>query len=335
MPDEPREPVGTAAPIPGSGNPPPEGETGTGWDQPNNEPAGGEPPASPPDGGTPAPVTDGGTPPATPPAAAPPSLPEGALSAEEATRLRADMQTFRQMAEHYQGQLNQFQQPQGTPPPVTPAGAAEGAPPPSFFDSIPIPPIDLSKLPPGVKPPNQWENQEDVHRFQEYAQQHRLTAMSKGIGEAMGKEMDRIYQSVLLPQFKRIGSVIQALEQGFVKAQHKDFDEVTKEALGEMFVMDPSGNVVGIKNPALVRYIRESPMPSMALYNYALSRRAPKAIADATRAGAKTVIDGLDRKPKPPTKPPSTGAPAVSGDLDWDTPPETADAILRKRGIIV
>ena len=149
------------------------------------------------------------------------------------------------------------------------------------------------------------------------------------------QELGRAYNESIVPQFNRFNNVIKALEQHLVKNTYKDFDAVTKPAIEELFVLNPKGEVVGVKNPALLRYIQESPMPSFALYDYALSRRAPQAIAEARTTRTKELLENLNRKPKGPTVPPGSSAGgAAPTELDWETPPDIAEEMLAKRGLI-
>ncbi len=241
---------------------------------------------------------------------------------KERDAVRADMETHRQMAEFYQAQLNdrltvgeREAQVGKLPEPAKPGTPAEGA-------------IDLLKiqLPAGVKGPNEWQDQNEMVPWL----QHVTGVMTAPIVE---KNLQESYEKNILPTFKRMNEVVGAIEEAFVKQLHPDFDDVTKDALSDLFVMDPSGKVLSVKNPALLNYIRQSPMPKKALYDYALRKKAPQIIKDTKTKTTKDLLAAIDAKPKVTQVKPGIGG-AAPATLDWDTPATVADQILEKKGLI-
>jgi len=232
------------------------------------------------------------------------------------TQLEADIATHQRMSEFYQLQLNERLTPEQARAQTAPTQPSSQA----RQDAA-------EQLPANVLPPNKWEHQGQMADYINHAAETRATKVAQA-------QLQDAYKSVILPQLQQIGKVFRALEQFVVKSQNKDFDEVTKDAIGELFTLDPKGNVLGVKNKALLNYIQGNEMPSRALYEYALSRRAPKAIAEAKKTQTKELLDGLDRKPKPTIAPASTGRAPSDDTLDWNTSKEEAEQKLAKRGII-
>lgn len=231
--------------------------------------------------------------------------------------LQAELETVKQRADFYQTQFNERylseaertaqggQQGQpGAQQPV--AGAAQ-------------PPAGPDQLPEGVLPPEEWTTQSDMVPYFEHSQ---------------NKQIQQVYQKSIKPMFDRINQVVGAMEDMVVNSQFKDFKEVTGKVMADLFTLDPSGKVVGIKDPATLSWIQQSPMPRLALYKYAQSKKAPELIKQAKQDATTDLLNQINQKPKITAPVGGGGSGRASAALDWDTPKDQADALLGQKGLI-
>jgi hypothetical protein len=71
------------------------------------------------------------------------------------------------------------------------------------------------------------------------------------------------------------------------------------------------------------------------MYDYGLTRRAPKQIQKASREATKKAVKKLASRPKAPVQPKGSQKPkGAVAELDWDTPRNVAEKVLAKRRLI-
>jgi len=237
---------------------------------------------------------------------------------------------MQEMAEFYQRQYNELvaqQQPGTAPAPAQPGTASAAA------DSTAAAPAPDGKLPPGIKGPGEWDTQEEMAAYYDHVATTRAQAMVR-TEIATARE-------AISSQFQAMAKQYGHFEDMLVRSIHKDFDAVTKPVMAELFVSDHEGNIwtdpqgnPKVKNPALLNWIRQSPSPRKALYDYALSRQAPGKITEAVRTTTKQLLTALDTRPKGPTQPRQAGGDNRAVSLDWNTPKDVADRVLAERGVI-
>jgi hypothetical protein len=92
--------------------------------------------------------------------------------------------------------------------------------------------------------------------------------------------------------------------------------------------------VFGVKNPALLSYIRAQKNPYLALYQHGLTIKAPNKIKAGVDKATKQALKAIGAKPTGPTRPASSANAAPAAELDWDTPPAQAEKVLHKRGLL-
>lgn len=236
------------------------------------------------------------------------------------------------MAEFYQAKVNEAvngpPSVPGPPPgqaPGQPSGQPPGQPPGQVPGQNPQVP---GELPQDVVGPESWNNQTEQAGWITH------TARQEAEGVA-ANYMQQGYEHTIVPVFNKFNESIIAMQDNLVKLMKPDYDEVTKGLDEQLFTMNPAGDVIGIKNPALVQFFRDSSIPALAKYEYALSRKAPEKIKAGVQAETKAVVDGLVNRPTSPTTPARESAANVPKDLlDWDTPTAEAEGILGKRGLI-
>ena len=245
--------------------------------------------------------------------------------------LSAEREQLQRGIEFYQNQYNELvAQVQGVAPatgdPARPA-AQPGTAPANAPGQTPAP------LPQGIKGPGEWEDQTEMAAYFDHA----VSAKAQPL---VRQELAQAYQQAIAPQIQSINKWVGALEEMVVKAQHPDFDDVVGSVMSEMFVTDHEGKIWNdpagnpkVKNQALLNYIRQSPMPRMALYNYGVSKRAPQKIADTVTSTTEQLLKAINTRPKGPTVPRQAGGGAKPVELDWDTPKDQVDQYFKEHGI--
>ena len=264
----------------------------------------------------------------TPEGQQPPGTPPGPIPYERFQQVNGELVTTKQMAEFYQKAYNELvAQQQGVTPP---APAQPGTAAPNAADSNATPGTTAPSLPAGIKGPGEWETQEDMAAYHDHAAK---TAAQTLVGQ--------VYERQIAPQMQAMSKFMGSLEDMVIHSVHKDFDEVTTPVMSELFVTDHEGKVwtdpqgnPKVKNPALLNWLRQSPSPRKALYDYALSKRAPEKITEAVQNTTKQLLTALDTRPKGPTQPRQAGGDNRSASLDWDTPRDVADKVLSEAGVI-
>ena len=128
------------------------------------------------------------------------------------------------------------------------------------------------------------------------------------------------------------------MQEEIVRSRHPDYDETVKAVVGDIFILDPQGNVLGVKNPSLLNYFRAQVNPHEAMYSHGLnksaSKRVPQQIKEGTQKATRETLDRITAKPKGPTMPKGGGSPGEHLNLDWNTPPDVVEKILDKRGLL-
>ena len=233
-----------------------------------------------------------------------------------------EIDTVKQMAEFYQSAYNELvaKVQGGTAPAATEPGATAA---PGAVATEP------GKLPDGIKGPGEWDNQQE------------MDAYNRHMATTEAQKVTRSEIAQITPVIQQLNKFAGALEDMLVRSIHKDFDEVTQPVMAELFVTDSEGKVwtdpqgqPKVKNPALLNWLRQSPSPRKALYDYALSKKAPQKITEAVQTTTKQLLTALDTRPKGPTQPKQAGGDVKPTGLDWNTPPEIADKVLQERGLI-
>jgi hypothetical protein len=255
------------------------------------------------------PAADGAKPVAA--AAAPVEVPEVA-------EWKTKAQKAEEIAQYYTNLYNERYNAEITAQAQTPAVAAN-APAAEKEEAF--------KLPEGVLPPEQWKTQED---FSKYAE-----AVAEFKGRTHAQKLVKAEAAKLAPTFQRINQVVDAIADMVIRAQHPDYEDVTKPVIAELFNLDPAGKLLGIKNPALLQFIQHSPLPKLAMYQHGLSLKAPQNIKEATTKATTDLLKNLQSKPKV-TMPASPGSGQVSQPetLDWDTPVDKVDKLLAQARLI-
>jgi hypothetical protein len=262
----------------------------------------------------------------TPDGQQPPSTAPGPIPYERFKEKVDELGTVKQMAEFYQKAYNELVS-QGQAAPAQAPGTQ--TPKPGAADSNSASPgavTEPGKLPAGILGPGEWETQEEMAAYHEHVAR---------------QEIGQVLQQHVAPQMQAINKWVGQLEEMLVRQVHPDFDEVTGAVMGELFVTDHEGKVwtdpqglPKVKNPALLSWIRQSPMPRKALYDYALQKRAPQKITEAVQNNTKQLLTALDTRPKGPTQPRVAAGDNRPVSLDWDTPKDVADRVLSERGVI-
>lgn len=245
------------------------------------------------------------------------TTPEAKIDPAEYESLKAqvaEMEQLKQTAAFYQQLYNEKYQSEQLQQPVnTPKGEEQ------------------TQLPDGVLPPEKWQNQNDMLPYMD----HMITTKAEGM-------LKNAWEQQVVPVVNKLQNYVARLEDVVMRSQYKDFEELVegnkekgiKGVIHDLFTIDPSGKVIGVKDAATVAMIQNSPLPRKALYDYAVSRKAPELIAKQKQETTKNLLNKLDTKPKI-TRPASSAAGANEADtLDWDTPPELAEKILAKKGLI-
>lgn len=254
----------------------------------------------------------------------------GPIPYERFKEVNDKVAALEKMANFYQASYNDLIA--QTQAPASPAQAQPGATAPKTTgteDQNAAPAADAGKLPQGIKGPGEWDTQEEMAAYHDHVATTKAQTMAR-------TEIER----TIAPAMQTINKWVGALEDMVVRSVHPDFDEVTKPVLAELFVTDHEGQVwtdpqgnPKIKNPALLNWIRQSPSPRKALYDYALSKQAPEKITEAVQNTTKQLLTALDTRPKGPLQPRQAAGDNKAVSLDWDTPPATADRILSERGV--
>ena len=259
----------------------------------------------------------------------PPGTAPGPIPYERFQEVNTKATKMQEMAEFYQQQYNDLvAQTQGATPP---AQAKPGEAGPNAADPNAAPgAAEPGKLPAGIKGPGEWDTQEDMAAYHDHVAK---TAAQTLVG--------RVYQQHIAPQMQAMNKFVGTLEDMVIHSVHKDFDEVVTPAMAELFVTDHEGKVwtdpqgnPKVKNPALLNWLRQSPSPRKALYDYALAKRAPQKITEAVQSTTKQLLQALDTRPKGPTQPRQAGGDNKPAALDWDTPRDVADKVLSEQGVI-
>lgn len=145
--------------------------------------------------------------------------------------------------------------------------------------------------------------------------------------------MEEAYTKNLKPVLERVNRSVSKIREHLAKQIHPDYPEVVKEAYDDIFVLDPGGHVVGTKNPALLQYFRSQEFPELAMYEYAMTKRAPQAVKKGTQQATKKALQKLNTRPKVPSKPMGKGKTGALPELGWDDPPDVADKKLKRSGV--
>lgn len=226
------------------------------------------------------------------------------------------------LLEYYQGQVNKLsQQVQNLIATVQKGAAKEG---PGAGKAIPAgPPAELEA------PPEAWETTKDLVAFFDKRNQTL-------IDRAAQAALQRAQTAVLKPTLDRMNAAVHDIISRAIKPQLKDFDDVLGEVTREAFLLDQTGTrIVGVARPDLVNYFRAQPVPMLAMYDYGLSKRAPKQINKASKEAVKKAVKKLSSRPKAPVQPKGKGKPKGSPvELDWDTPRGVAEKIMAKKRLI-
>ena len=173
-------------------------------------------------------------------------------------------------------------------------------------------------------PPEAWDSSQSVVEFFDRRSDRRIS-----------NTLQQAYKENVQPEFTRVNQAIHSLIERVVKPQSKDWDDVIKGVTNELFVLDQTGqNIVGYRNPALLNYFQAQPIPIIAMYDYGLSKRAPKTIADGIKKGTQKAISKITQKPKAPAEIRGKAKIDESDDLDWNAPKDKVEKVLAKKGLI-
>ena len=173
-------------------------------------------------------------------------------------------------------------------------------------------------------PPEAWDSSQSVVEY--------FDRRNKSV---MATSMRQGYENIVEPEFQRVNQAIHSLIERIIKPQTKDWDDVIKGVTNELFILDPAGqNIVGNRNPALLNYFRAQPIPILAMYDYGLSKKAPKAIAEGIKKGTQKAIAKITSKPKAPTEIKGRGQAGPADELDWNTPKDQVEKVLAKKRLL-
>ena len=70
------------------------------------------------------------------------------------------------------------------------------------------------------------------------------------------------------------------------------------------------------------------------MYDYGLSKKAPKAIAEGIKKGTQKAIAKITSKPKAPTEIKGRGQAGPADELDWNTPKDQVEKVLAKKRLL-
>lgn len=232
----------------------------------------------------------------------------------ELTKLQTDMATIKsqlenaqKIAEFYQAQYNNL------------IGKKE--PKEEVKDKGKVSAEDL------LNPPDEWGSTKEVVDF--------FDNRNNSIVE---KAFNQRYQEAILPMFQRADQAISALINYAIKPNKPDWDDIIKEVNNELFITDPTGqHIISEKNPGLLQYFRNQPLPILAMYEYGKNKKAsvenPKIIKNAIQKGTTDTLKKITQKKKGAINIRS-GQEEALPELTFDTPRADAEKILGKRGII-
>jgi uncharacterized coiled-coil protein SlyX/signal recognition particle subunit SEC65 len=178
-------------------------------------------------------------------------------------------------------------------------------------------------------PPANWETTNDLVS---YFDKRTGTMINQHVENTLRKG----YQDAIMPAFNRFNTALHSIIERAVKPQLKDFDDVLGEVTKSVFLLDSKGEkIVGVQNQQLLNYFRAQPVPLLAMYDYGMSRRAPKQIKKATNEAVKKAVKKLGTRPKAPVVPKGKAKPkGPIAELDWNTPRRVAEGILAKKRLI-
>jgi hypothetical protein len=218
-------------------------------------------------------------------------------------QMEADLKQANDMAQFYgqfyQDQIQAQQQPGQQQ--LGPGQVAEGQPPENIIN------------------PGEWDSQEHTADW---------------VNHTVQNQLQQGYQQMVLPALQKITSALQGLQLNNAKAGKEDWDDVYGATMGEIFTMGPDGKVLGVKNPALLNYFQSQGNPFESMYQYGLTKKTPEKIKQQVLDQTQKTVEKLSKRPKGPTQPKSGETPKDTPELDWETPPNEAEKILDKKGLI-
>ena len=187
------------------------------------------------------------------------------------------------------------------------------------------------ELPPNIKGPGKWETQEDEAAYLDHMAGDIVT---RHVPQVAMQATRQVFEQVVTPIIEQITSTMQDLQESYVRNANPDYDDVIKAANEAIFTLGPDGKVFGVKNPALLSYIKSQKNPYLALYNHGLTIKAPNKIKAGVDKATKQALRAIGAKPSGPTRPASSNQMTQEAELDWNTPPRQAEKVLHKRGLL-
>jgi hypothetical protein len=256
-----------------------------------------------------------------------------AMETEKAS-YEAQLKQASEIANFYQNQFNEHlkatqamrgQHPgaQGRQTPGQPAAPMAGAQPPGGM------PMKM-ELPPNIKGPGKWDTQEDEAAYLDHMANH----IQSQVPMVAMQATRQVFEQIVQPMIENFTSQIQDMQESFARQANPDYDDVIKAANEAIFTLGPDGKVFGVKNPALLSYIRAQRNPYLALYQHGLTIKAPNKIKAGVDKATKQALRAIGAKPSGPQRPASSSSQVPQEDLDWETPPKQAEKVLAKRGLL-
>lgn len=258
----------------------------------------------------------------------------------QVAEMQANLQNIQTQAQFYAQQYNdmmamvQGHQPGQPQPgqqqqaPVVPQQQQAG---PTIGQGIPPLP-DLGALPQGITGPEEWESQEQQAKYID----HRSHQIAGHVANHVANQaVTNFFRSQVAPVLDRMSRTVTSLQDQLVRNTHKDYDEVVRSTWEDVFTLDPQGQILGVKNQALLHYLQQQPFPQLAAYQHGLNKKAPERIKQGVQNATRKAIQKLGTKPRGASEPKGgSGAVEGIGELDWETPPDQAEKILHKHKLI-
>ena len=259
---------------------------------------------------------------------------DGAALQEQINALNEQLQSQQQMAEFY---MTQYNEAVGIGPDGRPiqAGNQQDVHGRSVQTQQPLAkPVEPAPLPENILPPGEWESQEDEAAFVD----HRIRG-----------EFDNLYQKELRPVMDYHNKAIQEFQNATAMLEYtmsqmpkfqehqKSYQDMMSAAEKELFVFSPDGQqVTGVKNAALLNYIKAQPNPRKAMLDHVLKANASKNIQKGVKTATERTLRNITKAPAGPTMPKSHGQVPASPDQppSQTAPPGVVEKYLEEHGLV-
>jgi hypothetical protein len=158
--------------------------------------------------------------------------------------------------------------------------------------------------------------------------------ISSHVEQANQRSMQAYHEAAVQPMMEQVSRTIGVIQSMMLDQMCPDHKEVMESVNKELFAYDQDGNIIGEKNPQLIKYFKSQPFPAHAAYQYGKSR--PGVIKKQTQKQTKEALKQVAQRPKGPTQPKAGSVKQDAPDLDWNSDPlgSSTEAYLEKHGLL-